>query len=83
MNERSVDKIRAAAQFLATYPEAVEVAQPHLAEPIQGAITILEQLGDGKPKTAPEIALVLGMNAESVRQSLRTLQFFGDWKKLK
>lgn len=72
MNSRSLEKIRAAARFIATHSEAARLARQHLSEPVQLALSVLESL-ELEQKTAPEIARSLGISSESVRQILRAL----------
>lgn len=75
MNVRSLEKIQAAAQFIAQKPEVVQQSLAYLAEPIQLATSILKSLQDVNSdyKTAPEIAESLGISSETVRQVLRAL----------
>lgn len=75
MNSSSLEKIRAAAQFLGTQPEAVRLARPHLHPSVQQAIAVLEQLADGQWRTASEIGLQLGINGTSARQILNALKW--------
>ena len=75
MNNRSLEKVRAAAQFVGTQPEAVQLARPHLHSSVQQALDILEQLKDGQWRTAEEISEVLGTNKESTRQILNALKW--------
>lgn len=73
MNTRSLEKIRAAAQFIGTHKEAVQLSRQHLAEPVQLAIAILDRLLASPQQTAPEIAEKLLISSETVRQVLRSL----------
>lgn len=75
MNKGSLEKIRAAAQFLGTQPEAVRVARSHLHPSIQQAIAILETLSDGQWQTSVEIGETLGISRESTRQILNALKW--------
>ena len=75
MNSRSLEKVRAAAQFIGSQPEAVQLARPHLHSSVQQALDILEQLLNGQWRTAEEIGEVLGINRESTRQILNALKW--------
>lgn len=75
MNNRSLEKVRVAAQFIGTQPEAVHLARSHLHPSIQQALDILEQLKDGQWRTAEEMSQVLGINKESTRQILNALKW--------
>lgn len=53
--QRGFEKVRTAAQFIGTQPEAVHLAQLHLHPSMQQALDALEQLKDGQWRTVEEI----------------------------
>lgn len=75
MNKSSLEKIRAAAQFIGTQPSAVQLARPHLYSSVQQALDALDQLLDGQWRTAEEIGEANGTSRESTRQILNALKW--------
>jgi hypothetical protein len=78
MNSATLNKIESASEFLTQFrrlPRYVQdLVRPHLDQPHQTALKILDCCSELEACLVPQIAAIAGMNRETTRQVLTTLE---------